>query len=57
MPATARRMSCLQPHSASARELRRIVMESLDALFELGLPLPAAVVGMHMEGVDGMMQR
>ncbi|WIA21715.1 hypothetical protein OEZ85_000881 [Tetradesmus obliquus] len=46
-----------QPHSASARELRRIVMESLDALFELGLPLPAAVVGMHMEGVDGMMQR
>ena len=50
-------MSCLQPHSASARELRRIVMESLDALVELGLPLPAAVVGMHMEGVDGMMQR
>jgi hypothetical protein len=47
----------LQPHSASARELRRIVMESLDALFDLGLPLPASIVGMHMEGIDGMMQR
>jgi hypothetical protein len=32
-------------------------MESLDALFELGLPLPASIVGMHMEGINSMMQR
>eukprot|EP00878_Enallax_costatus_P006953 GHUV01007287.1.p1 GENE.GHUV01007287.1~~GHUV01007287.1.p1 ORF type:complete len:760 (+),score=222.01 GHUV01007287.1:879-3158(+) len=46
-----------QPHSGSARELRRIVMESLEALFDLGLPLPAAIVSMHMEGIDNMMHR
>lgn len=50
-------VGCSQPHSASARELRRIVMESLEALFDLGLPLPAAIVSMHMEGIDTMMHR
>jgi hypothetical protein len=33
------------------------VTESLDALFDLGLPLPLEVVALHMEGVDGVMQR
>ena len=46
-----------QPHGVSAREVRRIVLESLDALFGLGLPLPAEVVAMHMEGVDGVLHR
>lgn len=46
-----------QPHSSSARELRRIALESLEALFGLGLPLPPAVVRQHMDGIAGMMTR
>lgn len=47
----------LQPHSASARELRRIAMESLEALFGLQLPLPPATVRQYMQGIAGMMIR
>lgn len=32
-------------------------MESLEALFDLGLPLPAVIVSMHMEGIDNMLHR
>jgi hypothetical protein len=46
-----------QFHSASARELRRIAMESLEALFGLGLPLPAGTVRQYMQGIAGMMTR
>ncbi|KIY93014.1 hypothetical protein MNEG_14949 [Monoraphidium neglectum] len=43
-----------QPHSASARELRRMVLESLDALFGMGIPLPAEAVAMHLEALEGV---
>lgn len=48
---------CLQFHSASARELRRIAMESLEALFGLQLPLPPNTVRQYMQGIAGMMTR
>lgn len=47
----------LQAHSASARELRRIALEALEALFGLQLPLPAATVRQYMQGIAGMMTR
>lgn len=47
----------LQPHSASARELRRIAMESLEALFGLELPLPPTVVRHYMQGIASMVIR
>lgn len=47
----------VQFHSASARELRRIAMESLEALFGLQLPLPASTVRQYMQGIAGMMTR
>ncbi|KAI8470006.1 MAG: hypothetical protein J3K34DRAFT_521690 [Monoraphidium minutum] len=43
-----------QPHSQSARELRRMVLDSLDALFGMGIPLPAESVAMHLEALDGV---
>jgi hypothetical protein len=47
----------LQAHSASARELRRIALEALEALFGLQLPLPATTVRQYMQGIAGMMTR
>jgi hypothetical protein len=46
-----------QCYSASCVELGRMVVDSLDALFDLGLPLPVEVLALHMEGMDGVMQR
>ena len=43
-----------QPHSQSARELRRMVLESLDALFGFGIPLPAEAVAAHLEAMEGV---
>jgi hypothetical protein len=48
---------CRQPHSQSARELRRMVLESLDALFGMGIPLPAEAVAMHLEAMEGVFSR
>eukprot|EP00775_Hariotina_reticulata_P003791 gene3791-4049_t len=56
-PASLAMNVALIAHSASAREVRRIVMESLDALFGLDLPLPESIVRMHMEGIDNIMHR
>lgn len=44
----------LQPYSQSARELRRMVLESLDALFGFGIPLPAEAVAVHLEAMEGV---
>lgn len=47
----------LQPHSQSARELRRMVLESLDALFGFNIPLPAEAVAAHLEAMEGVFAR
>lgn len=49
--------SVLQAHSASAREVRRIAMEALEALFGLQLPLPPSTVRQYMQGIAAMMTR
>lgn len=46
-----------QFHSRSATETQRIITESLDALFDMDIPLPPAIVSMHMEGIDNVVQR
>lgn len=50
-------LTVLQAHSASAREVRRIAMEALEALFGLQLPLPPSTVRQYMQGIAAMMTR
>lgn len=46
-----------QPHASSARETRRLLLESLDALFAMAVPLPAPVVAAHLEGAQAALSR
>lgn len=41
----------------SAAEVDRMVCESLDALFAFDIPLPAAIIHMHLEGIDNALQK
>jgi hypothetical protein len=48
---------CPQGYSNSAHELRRMVVDSLDVLFAMELPVPTEILSMHMEGIEAVLDK